>query len=195
MPEVNIHEKVALELSKKYNLYNRDFFLGNMAPDSVNVFGFAPKEDRWTSHIRRSDREEWRSALKEFYLLEKDNYNKSFILGYITHILTDIVHDDYIYLKQRKAIKKDYNCNNDEAHLILREDMEKYRFSEWKDIINLLKSSDEYYDILNITKELEEKWLNKKTKEYLDNTKSKYQTSKDIDSLILLVSKELEEYI
>ncbi len=195
MPEVNIHEKVAYELSKKYNLYTRDFFLGNMTPDAVNVFGFATKEDRWTSHIRRQDRIEWRKVLKDFYLKEKENYNRDFLLGYITHILTDIVHDDYIYLKQRKQIKKENNCNNEEAHLLLREDMEKYRFNEWREIIDILNSKDDYYNILNISKEIEKKWLNKKVLEYLDNNKSIYQTSKDIDTLILLVSKELEEYL
>ena len=195
MPEINIHEKVAYELAKKHNLYSRDFFLGNLAPDSVNVYGFAPKEERWTSHIRRKDRNEWRKSLKEFYEEEKDNYNKDFILGYITHILTDIVHDDYLYLKQRQQIKKDHNCDNDKAHQILREDMEKYRFSTWQEIINVLKSNSKYYEILNITKEKEEEWLNKKINEYLDENQSIYQTEEDINVLILLVSNELSSYL
>ena len=195
MPEINIHEKVAYEISKKYNLNSRDFFLGNLAPDSVNIDGFAAKEERWSSHVRRKDRNEWREELRKFYEKEKDNYPKDFMLGYITHILTDIIHDDYLYLKQRRQIKKDYDCDNDKAHLILREDMEKYRFKEWNEIINILESSNEFYDILNISKELEEKWLNKKVLEYLDDNKSIYQTDEDIKVLILLVSDALSSYL
>ena len=195
MPEINIHEKVAYEISKKYNLNSRDFFLGNLAPDSVNIDGFAAKEERWSSHVRRKDRNEWREELRNFYEKEKDNYPKDFMLGYITHILTDIIHDDYLYLKQRRQIKKDYDCDNDKAHLILRENMKKYRFKEWNEIINILESSNEFYDILNISKELEEKWLNKKVLEYLDDNKSIYQTDEDIKVLILLVSDALSSYL
>ena len=195
MPEINIHEKVAYEVSKKFNISSRDFFLGNLAPDSVNIDGFAAKEERWSSHVRRKDRNEWREELRKFYEKEKDNYPKDFMLGYITHILTDIIHDDYLYLKQRRQIKKDYDCDNDKAHLILREDMEKYRFKEWNEIINILESSNEFYDILNISKELEEKWLNKKVLEYLDDNKSIYQTDEDIKVLILLVSDALSSYL
>jgi len=191
MPEINIHEKVAYDLAQKYNLKSRDFFLGNLSPDSVNINGLASKSDRWFSHARKKDLNEWRESLKEFYLRERDNYPKDFILGYITHILTDIIHDDYLYLKQREKIKKDYNCNNDEAHIILREDMSKYRFKEWKEIIKLLKDNNIFYDILNISKYLEEAWLNKKIKDYLDDNNSIYQTDEDIDMLILLVEKEL----
>jgi len=195
MPEINIHEKVAYEISKKYNLNSRDFFLGNLTPDAVNIDGFAAKEDRWASHLRKKNRNEWREEVRKFYDKEKDNYNRDFILGYITHILTDIIHDDYLYLKQRKQIKKDYNCDNDKAHQILREDMEKYRFKEWINIINILKSNNDYYDILNINKELEQKWLNKKVLEYLDDNKSIYQTDEDLKVLILLVSDALSSYL
>ena len=195
MPEIVIHEKVAYELAKLNDLYSRDFFLGNMAPDSVNFLGFAPKEERWTSHVREKDRILWRKKLKDFYDKVKGNYPKEFILGYVTHILTDIVHDDYLYLKQRKEIKRDHNCDNDEAHLLLRDDMEKYRFNEWPEIIEVLKKNNNYYEILNINRELEEKWLNKKILEYLDNNKSIYQTEEDINALILLVNEELKKYL
>ena len=73
--------------------------------------------------------------------------------------------------------------------------MEKYRFKEWNEIIIILESSNEFYDILNISKELEEKWLNKKVLEYLDDNKSIYQTDEDIKVLILLVSDALSSYL
>ena len=198
---MRLHAATDGEVSKKFNISSRDFFLGNLAPDSVNIDGFAAKEERWSSHVRRKDRNEWREELRKFYEKEKDNYPKDFMLGYITHILTDIIHDDYLYLKLPFFPSRllfyycDYDCDNDKAHLILREDMEKYRFKEWNEIIIILESSNEFYDILNISKELEEKWLNKKVLEYLDDNKSIYQTDEDIKVLILLVSDALSSYL
>ena len=50
MPIISIHEEVALLITQKYkDLDTSDFYLGAMAPDSVNLEFFAPKEDRWTT--------------------------------------------------------------------------------------------------------------------------------------------------
>ena len=44
MPNIIIHEKVAYNISKKYkSLANAEFYLGALAPDAVNLNGFAPK--------------------------------------------------------------------------------------------------------------------------------------------------------
>ena len=46
MPNIFIHEKVAYNLAKenKY-LDTPNFYLGVLAPDAVNLNGFAPKEE------------------------------------------------------------------------------------------------------------------------------------------------------
>ncbi len=195
MPEIIIHEKVAYDIANKYDLKTRDFFLGALMPDTPNLEGMAPKEERWTSHIRRKDLNEWREALKDFYDKEKDNYSRDFILGYVTHILTDINHDDYLYLKQRKRIKHENNCDNDKAHEILRLDMKNYRFKEWNEIINILKSDNKFYKILNNTCKKEKLWTERMLNEYLEETSSKYQTKEDIEVLTLLVEKDLKYYL
>ena len=97
MPNVMIHEEVGYFISKKINKKSYDYFLGLLAPDAPNTYGFGKKEDRWLAHQRKNDYNEWRNSLKEFYQKEKNNYPQNFLLGYITHILTDIIYDDYFY--------------------------------------------------------------------------------------------------
>ena len=45
-----------------------------MAPDSVNLEFFAPKEDRWTAHLRKRDLTDWRINLRKYYDKNKNNY-------------------------------------------------------------------------------------------------------------------------
>ena len=126
MPIISIHEEVAIRLAENNNkLDTKDFYLGVCAPDTVNLNGFAEKEKRWTSHQRKKDLNEWRNSLKEFYQKEKSNYPKNFLLGYITHILTDIIYDDYFYDDVKKQIINDNNSNND-PHELMGKDMEYY---------------------------------------------------------------------
>ena len=68
MPIISIHEEVALLITQKYkDLDTSDFYLGAMAPDSVNLEFFAPKEDRWTTHLRKKDLTDWRLNLRKYY--------------------------------------------------------------------------------------------------------------------------------
>ena len=56
MPNIMIHEKVAYTIAKQIkDLDTKEFYLGALSPDAVNVNGFASKEERWTSHIRDKD--------------------------------------------------------------------------------------------------------------------------------------------
>ena len=59
MPSSNIHLKVAYELNKRLNINSIDFIVGNIAPDAVNINGFAPREERWTAHLRDKDLDTW----------------------------------------------------------------------------------------------------------------------------------------
>ena len=67
MPIISIHEEVAIKLAKQHkNLDTKDFYLGTLAPDTVNLnYGFAPKELRWTAHQRRKDLSDWKFSLKD----------------------------------------------------------------------------------------------------------------------------------
>lgn len=194
MPNITIHEKIGYELSKELNTNSYDYYLGLLSPDTPNLNGFGPKEERWASHVRRKDLNEWRNSLKDFYHNNKDKYNKDFLLGYIIHILTDIIFDDYFYRDIRKEIIKDYGCDKDSAHKIMRKDMDKYYFKEFETIKNILKSSNNSYDILNNTKENISKWKNKNIEINILEDTSEYINEKILVELKSIILKELKQY-
>ena len=191
MPTIMIHEEVGYYLSKELNISSYDFYLGLLAPDSPNLEGFAPKEERWQAHLRRYDYKEWRQALKEFYQKEKTNYPKDFLLGYIIHVLTDIIYDEFFYLKVREEIEKEYS--RDDSHTIMRNDMSRYYFKEIEEITELLKNKNNSYDILNISKETLLKWKEKTISLFPKENTSIYQTKEIIQKLNQKVLEELKE--
>ena len=190
MPSVIIHEKVGYNISKKINIHSYNYYLGLMAPDAPNIVEFAPKEERWMSHRRRQDRTEWREALDHFYKQEENNYPKDFLIGYYIHILTDIVYDDYFYDDVKETILKDTGEEN--AHKIMRSDMEEYYFKEIEEIKKILQEQDTSYDILNISQSLLLNWKNKELNQWKNQKNCKYITEEIIQEL---GEKVLEEYL
>ena len=182
MPNVMIHEEVGYFLSNKLNKNSYNFFLGLLAPDSPNTFWFGKKEDRWLAHQRRKDYNEWRNSLNEFYQKEKNNYDEDFLLGYYIHILTDIIYDDFLYLKVREEILKD-NHSLEESHDIMRTDMDKYYFNEIEDIKDILNKDNVTYEINGISKELMSKWKEKIINELNNNNECIYINKEIIDTL------------
>ena len=72
------------------------FFLGSISPDSVNINGHAAKEIRWPAHLRDFEPKKWLLNVREFYEKQSGQQSdNSFLLGYIIHIITDIVWDMY----------------------------------------------------------------------------------------------------
>lgn len=194
MPTVLIHEEVAYNIAKKYQeLDNKDFYLGALAPDSVNLNGFAPKEVRWTSHLRKENLDEWLEKVKEFYNENKNKYNKYFLLGYVLHIITDIVHDKYFYQNIRNEMTKD-NINENDQHPLLRKYMEEYSYlvenNHIRNYIKELLNDHLGYNIRNIIKEDMISWKDLCLKEYQkDIIPNKYITK----SHIIELTKKTEE--
>lgn len=195
MPNIMIHEKVAYNIAKKdKKLDTPNFYLGALAPDAVNLNGFAPKEKRWTSHLRDKDLNVWRENIKKFYYNEKDNYPTDFLKGYFIHILTDIVYDDYFYLKVTKRIKED-NKSIIDPHPVMLSYMNDYAIENenneiTKHIKNKLKEAT-YCDIRNITKDDLKAWTESQLKY---NTKTKYKENPYItDDLIEKISLKVNE--
>ena len=192
MPNIRIHEEVAYIYTRNHKEYdNKYFYLGVLAPDSPNLEGFAPKVERWTAHQRDKDYDEWERKIKKFYIENKDKYNKYFIFGYLFHVITDIVYDRDIYLDVRKIIMKD-NVSLEDSHNVMRKDMDYYgtNFKEFDYIKNKLLELDEYYDILNISKEKLEAWT-KLNLEEQEKKQPKYINIEIIDKLAKKVEKEL----
>ena len=190
MPNVMIHEEVGYYISKKLNKNSYNYFLGIIAPDAPNTYGFGKKEDRWLAHQRRKDYNEWRNSLKDFYEKEKNNYDEDFLLGYYIHILTDIIYDDYLYLKVKEEILKS-TIDKDKYHEIMRDDMDKYYFKEIEIIKDILSKENITYEINGISKELMLEWKSKVLKDFASDNTSVYITNEIINTLNELVYKEL----
>lgn len=190
MPNVMIHEEVGYYLSKKLNKNSYNYFLGIIAPDAPNTYGFGKKEDRWLAHQRKKDYNEWRNSLKDFYEKEKNNYDEDFLLGYYIHILTDIIYDDYLYLKVKEEILKS-TIDKEQYHEIMRDDMDKYYFKEIEIIKDILSKESKTYEINGISKELMLEWKSKVLKDFANENTSVYITNEIINTLNELVYKEL----
>ena len=194
MPTVLIHEEVAYNIAKKYKqLDNKDFYLGALAPDTVNLNGFASKEERWNSHLRNENLDTWLENVKKFYNENKDKYNKYFLLGYVLHIITDIVHDKYFYQDIRTAMTKN-NINEDDQHPLLRKYMLEYGYldenNQIREYINDLLKEHTGYNIKNISKEDLIAWKNKCFSNYNEKVHpNNYITKNHIKE----VSKKTEE--
>lgn len=191
MPSAIIHVKVGYDIGKKYSLNSYNYYLGLLAPDAPNLNGFAPKKERWQAHVRREDLTEWSRALLEFYLKNKENYPKDFLLGYYVHILTDIAFDEYFYQKIRTEIEKQGYKEN--AHQIMSNDMETYYFTEFEEIKEILKNSQVSYNINNISHELLLAWKEKIINTSNKTNNGKFVTETVIENLTNLVSKHLVE--
>ncbi|MGN1355424.1 MAG: hypothetical protein ACI4WP_02025 [Bacilli bacterium] len=195
MPNIFIHEKVAYNIAKenKY-LDTPNFYLGVLTPDAVNLNGFAPKEERWTSHLRDKNLSTWRQNIIDFYNKEKSNYASYFLDGYLIHILTDIIFDDYFYSNVIDLIKKDHKDIED-AHPLLLKSMNDYAIVNKDDklvghIKEKLNNADSF-NIRNISKEQLLSW-SKKQLNYNESSSitNPYITDDLIEKITTQVSKE-----
>ena len=197
MPIISIHEEIALRITKKYkDLDTNDFYLGAMAPDSVNLEFFAPKEDRWTAHLRKKDLTDWRINLKKYYDRSKKNYSKEFLLGYITHILTDIIYDD-LYYDDIKTLQLQNNVLEEFAHQEQGKDMENYSsISKYKEKIKeKLKNIDKFYEILIITPKTMELFRDKELNKNYEVIEPTYFNEELLERITNSVIEELQDYI
>lgn len=200
MPTVLIHEEVAYNIAKKYKqLDNKDFYLGALAPDTVNLNGFASKEERWNSHLRNENLDTWLENVKKFYNENKDKYNKYFLLGYVLHIITDIVHDKYFYQDIRTAMTKN-NINEDDQHPLLRKYMLEYGYldenNQIREYINDLLKEHTGYNIKNISKEDLIAWKNKCFSNYNEKVHpNNYITKNHIQELSKKTEEEFKTFI
>ena len=197
MPIISIHEEVALLITEKYKeLDTSDFYLGAMAPDSVNLEFFAPKEDRWTTHLRKKDLTDWRINLRKYYDRNKKYYPKEFILGYITHVLTDIIYDD-LYYDSIKELEDADNIPSELSHQVQGTDMEHYSsISKYKDKIKQkLKEIDKFYGILIITPKTMELFRDKELNRNYEVIEPTYINEQLLIDIANSVIEELKDYM
>lgn len=200
MPNIFIHEKVAYNIAKenKY-LDTPNFYLGVLAPDAVNLNGFAPKEERWTSHLRDKNLSTWRQNIIDFYNKKKSNYASYFLDGYLIHVLTDIIFDDYFYDDVLSQIIKDYQ-GIDDPYSLVRESMDEYAIkNKNSEMIKYIKdklSNATYTDVRNITKEKLLAWSQKQlVYGNYHKTSNAYITDELIEKLTEKVLQEYMNYV
>lgn len=144
MPGAITHLKIAYKFNAKHNLFNSDdlqaFLIGSIAPDSVNLNGHAPKQVRWTSHLRSEKFSQWQKNLLEFYLKNRED-NKAFILGYALHCLTDCVWDEYI---EQKLFEKF------QEYGVIKELMKSQRWQELDHFENAQLDKEWFLDVKNM---------------------------------------------
>lgn len=74
------------------------FYLGCVAPDCVNMDGFAKKETRWAAHLRSADLSRWYSNIGRFYAGQlRPGADDSLLLGYAVHCITDVAWDEHFH--------------------------------------------------------------------------------------------------
>lgn len=194
MPTTVIHEIVAKKIAQteKYSyLDNYDFYLGSIAPDAVNLEGFAEKSVRWNAHLRDSNLETWKNNIISFYNNEKEK--TLFLKGYITHIMTDIIYDEYLYDEVIEKIKELTDTEN--PHKFMQQEMDTFKTHKAHlDVINCLKENNHSYQIRNISKDLLSKWKEKVLKQELEDRNSIFITEDIIDKLTDLTLDELEKH-
>jgi len=102
MPSWPIHIALANKLNKKFKL-NDEFILGNVLPDVLDGYVFAPSNitDKNFSHYRTNNKIDCDLFLNQ----NKDKLNNPFILGFFTHLLVDWFYNSYT--AKNHFVKKD----------------------------------------------------------------------------------------
>lgn len=171
MPTSLFHLNVSRKIAEKYSkLDTPNFYLGTIAPDAVNLNGFAEKSIRWSAHKRAKDLNEWKSNIIEFYQQEKSNFEKDYLIGYVVHVLTDIIADELYYedglyqdiVKNRTTEDKAFKFFKDQIQVYENSQLNEYW---WKDVKSKLKNC-KGYQINNISKEEICGWRDKILEDY-----------------------------
>lgn len=139
MPSAPVHLCVARIIADELKVKSPEqFFLGSVAPDSVNLYGFAPKEIRYEAHNRSADLSQWKkNAVALYNSMSRDD--EDFAKGVLTHILTDIFWDELV---QPNMLSKLGGDNEDYETLREKKWQELYRFN------SLLVSQEWYAEVL-----------------------------------------------
>lgn len=196
MPTPIIHLKVGYEYAQKHKQYdNKQFYLGIIAPDTVNLNGFAEKEKRWGAHIRDKDLEVWKSNITNFYKQNENNFDKNYLFGYLVHVLTDIYFDEEnpkdLFPKIENKVGKD-NIREEYSRQMDLFECSELATDWWKHVERELKNSNAE-TINNIKKEDIDKWKELILKDY--SRKKEMQCELLNLEYIYQIVDKLENYI
>lgn len=139
MPSFPVHIIVAQALCGEIGVENKpQFMLGCIAPDSVNLKGFASQAVRYAAHIRSTDYSVWKKQLTEFYCGNKQTFADSidYLKGYLFHCITDIAWDEAVQPKLFEFLQSHGKLS--------REEITKLKWEELFRFNSLLVSRDDF---------------------------------------------------
>ncbi|MCD8329031.1 MAG: hypothetical protein LUC25_08100 [Ruminococcus sp.] len=138
MPSTMIHLVVANEISKIIDVSNSgQFYLGAIAPDTVNLNGKASKEVRYSAHLRSVNVDEWIENIASF---TKENEQvkltyPDFFKGFVVHLLTDIAWDKVaqpiLFEAMRKCGVSEEKLNDEKWNELLSFDRRTVKKDIW----------------------------------------------------------------
>ncbi len=94
MPSISVHLTISARVAERLGINDLpDYYLGAIAPDAVNIDGFAPQAERYGAHIRSRDVAVWLRNISQFRAEQTRSENPDFVKGFVMHLYTDIAWD------------------------------------------------------------------------------------------------------
>ena len=163
MPSIMFHELVGYKFAKNNKKYDDElFYLGLIVPDAVNAYGFASKEKRWKAHFRDSNLDKWQENIFKFYYNNINNYENTYLMGYLIHVLTDIICDR-IYQNKIYPMMLEKGYDKDKSYRLYEVGIKKFENcnineSWWEYVKSSFQKADRI-EINNITEKMIGDWI------------------------------------
>lgn len=153
MPSFPVHLLTAQLLCDKLDIKDKpSFLLGSIAPDSVNLKGFADKDTRYTAHIRSVDYDIWKRQLTGFYNenLSAFDDDTDFLKGYVFHCITDIAWDEAVQPQLFSFLQKQGDLTREQITKLKWEELFRFNsllvkeqlFSAGTELLKLAQARD-----------------------------------------------------
>ena len=138
MPSISVHLTLSARIAGKVGVSDMPaYYLGAIAPDAVNIDGFASQEVRYGAHIRSKDYSVWKTNISKFYKANKSLYADcpDFLTGFLLHLYTDIAWDEVVQPQMFEYLR---SCGLAEEELSVR------KWDELRGFDSLLSQKAEY---------------------------------------------------
>lgn len=162
MVHLGVARNVALSNSKLIN--DSLYYLGSIAPDAIHSRIGSSKIDKCRAHIRSKD-DTWYDDIFKFTLKHKNGKGEvqPFYIGYMIHILTDLLWEDSIHSKVRMMMDRDNIEKNKQSSIYYNEtdqlDFKLFKFYSWRNEVWCLLEKAYALDVDELlTKEEINKW-------------------------------------
>lgn len=180
MPLPMVHLGVAKHLADKVSIENiSSFYLGSIAPDGIYTREGFTREQKLKNHLIPADRPRTVEDILDFLRGHSDFSDKSFVLGYAVHILTDQLYNESVYKVYLERYNADTSPIQDKTWAYYNDtdilDFELFKRADWREEVwsYLEKSRGSTVDGY-ITSEEAEKWRDR-TLRWYDSGESEHK--------------------